>query len=162
MEIRLFREGRNMSTSADRKPVWGFAAFLFGVFSLVAVTLHVSGAVSEPKQSAASQVGQIAAEIRQSAMRALAGEEPPMAPTQSSGWSADRFLLFAVPALACVAAVLGAVGLFRHEAPALPGIGIVMGCSAFVMQYVLWLSLIIGGICLLIFIVRNLDSIFES
>ena len=34
-----------------------------------------------------------------------------------------------------------------------------MGCSAFVMQYVFWLALVIGGICLVIAIINNIDSI---
>ena len=44
-------------------------------------------------------------------------------------------------------------------APTLPAIAIAMGCSAFVMQYVFWLALVIGGICLVIAIINNIDSI---
>ena len=44
-------------------------------------------------------------------------------------------------------------------APTLPAIAIAMGCSAFVMQYVFWLALVIGSICLVIAIINNIDSI---
>lgn len=58
-----------------------------------------------------------------------------------------------------MAAFLGAIGLFRREAPTLPALAIELGCSAFVMQYVFWRALVICGIYLLVAIVNNLDSI---
>jgi len=147
-----------MSTStAGHRPVWGLVAFFVGIIALVAVTLHVSDTFVEPEKSAAQAIGEIAAEIRDSAQRALSGE--PSAAPPARAWDVNRFLQLAVPILAAVAAVLGAIGLFRREAPILPAIAIGMGCSAFVMQYVFWLALVIGGFCLLIAIVNNLDSI---
>ncbi|MEQ8966692.1 MAG: hypothetical protein RID91_12765 [Azospirillaceae bacterium] len=149
-----------MSThTAGHRPVLGLAAFFVGALALVAVTLHISGTFAEPEQSAATTIGEIAAEIRNSAQRALSNDPAPAPPPPSSAWDSEAFLLIAVPVLAGIAAVLGAVGLFRREAPTLPGIAIAMGCSAFVMQYVFWLALLIGGICLLIAIVNNLDGI---
>jgi hypothetical protein len=139
-----------MSTrAAEHRPVWGLAAFLVAAVALVAVTLHVSGIFAEPQRSAATTIGEIAAEIRDSARRALA---PP-------GWTAERALTFAVPILAGMASMLGAIGLFRREAPTLPAIAIGMGCCAFVMQYVFWLALVIGGFCLLVAIMNNIDGI---
>lgn len=145
--------------TAAQRPVWGLAAFFIGVAALVAVTLHVSGVFAEPEQSAATTIGEIAAEIRNSAKRALAGEPAPAPVSEGRDWKAERALALAVPIFAGVAALLGAVGLFRREAPALPAIGIGLGIGAFVMQFAFWMALLIGGICLLVAIINNIDGI---
>ena len=146
-------------STIGHRPVWGLSAFFFGVIALIAVTLHVSGIIVEPEKSTATTIGEIAAEIRDSARRALSNDPSPAPEPPSRAWDAQSVLLFAVPLLAGVAAVLGAIGLFRREAPTLPAIAIGLGCSAFVMQFAFWLALLIGGICLLVAIVNNLDSI---
>lgn len=149
-----------LTRDAGQRPVLGLVAFFVGVAALVAVTLHIAGVFAEPQKSPGATIGEIAAEIRSTAQRALKGEAAPAAPAPAApGWDAERVLMFAVPALAGLAALLGAVGLFRREAPALPSIAIAMGSSAFVMQYVFWLALVIGGICLLVAIVNNIDGI---
>lgn len=144
--------------ATDRRPVWGLTAFLFAVLALIAVSLHVSDAFGPPEKSAATAIGEIAAEIRDSARRAMSGEAPP-APPAAAGWDAERALMLAVPLLAGVAAFLGAVGLFRREPPTLPALAIGMGGAAFAMQYLFWLALIIGGVCLLVAIIGNIDGI---
>lgn len=149
-----------MSTvAAQHRPYWGLTAFLAGVLALVAVTLHVSGTFVETEKSAATAIGEFAAEIRESAKRRLSGEPAPVQEPETRPWDANAFFMIAVPLLAGTAAMLGAIGLFRREAPALPAIAIAMGCGAFVMQYVFWLALIICGICLIIAIINNLDGI---
>jgi len=149
-----------MSTiAAGRRPVLGLLAFVLGAIALVAVTMYVSGTFSAPEKSAATTIGEIAAEIRQSARRALANEPAPAPELAVSGRDIEKILLIAVPILAGAAAVLGAVGLFRREAPTLPAVAIAMGCSAFVTQYLFWLALVIGGICLMVAILKNLDGI---
>jgi hypothetical protein len=149
-----------MSTRpAEHRPVWGLAAFLVAAVALVAVTLHVSGTFAAPQKSAATTIGEIAAEIRDSAWRALTHEPAPAREPAPAAWTAERALTFAVPIFAGMASILGAIGLFRREAPTLPAIAIGMGCCAFVMQYVFWLALVIGGFCLLVAIVNNIGDI---
>lgn len=149
-----------MSTAiVEHRPVWGLAAFFVGVLALVAVTLHISGTFVEPEKSAATTIGEIAAEIRDSAKRALSNDPAPAPAPPERVWDVDRFLQLAIPLLAAVAAVLGAIGLFRRETPTLPAIGITLGVGAFVMQFVFWLALVIGGICILVAIINNMDGI---
>ena len=150
------------ATATKQRPYWGLAAFLVGVIALVAVTLHISGMFVEPEKSAATTIGEIAAEIRESAKRALSNETPPAPEPETRPWDINLIFMIAVPLLAGLAAILGAIGLFRREAPTLPTIAIAMGCGAFVMQYVFWIALLICGICLLIAIVNNLDSILDG
>ncbi len=145
---------------AETRPVWGLAAFIFGVIALVAVTLSISDVfVDEEQASAAATIGEIAAEIRQSAQRALAGEEAPPPQPAPDRMDVQYALLFITPVLAAIAAILGAIGLFRREPVALPTIGIGLGIGAFVMQFAFWLALVIGGICLLVAIINNIDGI---
>lgn len=149
-----------MSTSiVETRPFWGLGAFFVGVAALIVVTLQISGTFAEPQKSAAATIGEFAAEIRNSAKRALTNGPSPASDPASRPRSVEDALFVAIPLLAGLAAILGAIGLFRREAPTLPGIAIAMGCSAFLMQYVFWLALVIGGICLLVAIINNLGEI---
>ena len=146
--------------TVETRPVWGFASFIFGVIALIAVTLSLSDVFTQEQEvSTATAIGEFAAEIRQSAQRALSGEEaPPPAPPP------DRFdvhlaLVIVVSAAGGIAALLGAIGLFRREPSALAGIGMTLGIGAFVMQYLFWLALIIGGIVIIVAIINNIEGI---
>ena len=152
-----------MSTATrDDRPLWGFAAFIVGALALVAVSLQVGGvfATPEPAQSTAQTIGEFAAEIRQSAQRALSGEEAPapVVPVET-GLNMQDILLYAIPGLAALAVVLGSISLFRREGWHLPAIGIGLGLGAVVMQYaIIMAAVIIGGI-LLAAIINNIGDI---
>lgn len=145
--------------TAGHRPVWGLAAFLFGVLALVVVTLPISGTFVEPEKSTAASIGEFAAEIRQSAQRALSNDPAPAPAPPPSAWDIHMTFLIAVPVLAALATILGAIGLFRREIPTLSSIAIAMGCGAFLMQYVFWLALLIGGFFVLVAMLKNLDGI---
>ncbi len=152
-----------MTTEADPndpRPVWGLAAFVFGVLALAAVVFSITDVFTdEPDQSAATAIGEFAAEIRQSAQRALSGEEaPPPAPAPDRV-DVQMALLVIVPVLGGIAAILGAIGLFRREPIALPTLGIGLGLGAFIMQYAFWLALIIGGIAIIVAVINNIEDI---
>ena len=149
------------SAAVENRPSLGLIGFFIGIAALIVVTLHISGTFVEADKSAATTIGEIAAEIKDSAQRAISGDPPPAAEEPASSWDVTRVLVLAIPILAGLAAILGAIGLYRKEAPTLPAIAIALGCAAFTMQYLLWLALIIGGICILVAIINNLDSIFS-
>ena len=147
-----------MTTDIEQnRPVWGLVAFIIGAIALASMTLHISDVFAPPEQSAAQTIGQIAADIRNSATEALTGREAP-AP-EPEPMTLHIAMAFAVPVLAGLATVLGGISLFRGEAPSLPKIAIVMGVGAFVMQFVFWLAVVICGIALLIAIIQNIDGI---
>ncbi|MBK0399183.1 hypothetical protein H0I76_08280 [Limibaculum sp. M0105] len=78
-----------MSTrAAGLRPAWGTTAFFVGVIVLVAVTLHISGTFAEPEKSAAATIGEVAAEIRESARRALSDDPSPAPAPTSRDWDA--------------------------------------------------------------------------
>ena len=110
-------------------------------------------------QTTGSVIGEIAADIKQSTARALSGEAAPKPtpPPQDFGQLATIVALCA----AGLAVMLGGVGLYRNEPHRLSYLAVGIGISAFVMQYVFWLAILICGIALLISIVENLGSIFD-
>lgn len=150
------------TATADDRPVWGLAAFVFGALALVAVSLQVGNVFAEPEtqQSTAEAIGQFAAEIRDSAQRALAGEEPPAPPPPvETGPNLSELLVYIIPGLAVVAVILGAISLFQREAWRLPALGIGLGLGAVVMQYAFAMALMIIGGIILAAIINNIGDI---
>ncbi|MEM7471252.1 MAG: hypothetical protein AAF340_07865 [Pseudomonadota bacterium] len=143
----------------ERPAPWGMIGFILGVVSLLILLVQMS-ALFEPQPKSTGQViGEIAADIKQSAARALSGEpapEPEPVPT-------DYTIAIVIGALclAGAAVVAGGVGLYRHEPHRLSYLAIGFGMSAFVAQFVFWLAVVICGTVLLVTIVKNLDMITE-
>lgn len=147
-----------MDQSIEHRPAkFGFLGFLLGIASLLVIMIQFSGIFEPQPQTAGSVIGEIAADIKQSAERALSGEpapEPEPLPTDYSG-----VITIAALIVAGAAVVLGAFGLYRNEPHRLPYMAVGIGLSVFVMQYVFWLALMICGVVLLISIIGNLDGI---
>jgi len=141
------------------RPVWGVVGVITGAIAVALVLLSLSSVFTGPQPDTATQIGELAAEIRKSAMRSLMGVEQPTPETPAM--TVATVLTIAAPVLAVIAAVCGAIGLFRRESRGLPLLALGFGTSAFVMQYLLILALILGGICLLVAILNNLDSILD-
>ena len=145
---------------AIEKPTkYGLIGFLLGIASLIVILNQLSTFFEPQAQSTGSVIGEIAADIKQSAARALSGEPAPKPtpPPQDFGQLATIVALCA----AGLAVMLGDVGLYRNEPHRLSYLAVGIGLSAFVMQYVFWLAILICGIALLISIVENLGSIFD-
>lgn len=149
-----------MQKIAIEKPTkYGLIGFLLGIASLIVILNQLSTFFEPQAQSTGSVIGEIAADIKQSAARALSGEPAPKPtpPPQDFGQLATIVALCA----AGLAVMLGNVGLYRNEPHRLSYLAVGIGLSAFVMQYVFWLAILICGIALLISIVENLGSIFD-
>ncbi|MFO7919371.1 MAG: hypothetical protein R6U99_00895 [Nioella sp.] len=141
----------------ERPAKFGLMGFMLGVASIVVLLVQLSVLFEPQEQSSGSVIGTIAAEITQSAARAVSGEPAPAATPPPR----DYGLMITITALcaAGLAVILGAVGLYRNEAHRLPYMAVGLGISAFVMQFVFWLAILICGIALLVSIIGNLDSI---
>ena len=138
---------------------YGLLGFLLGIASLIIILIQLSTFFEPQAESTGSVIGEIATDIKQSAARALSGETAPKPtpPPQDFGQLATIVALCA----AGLAVVLGGVGSYRNEPHWLSYLAVGFGLSAFVMQYVFWLAILICGIALLISIVENLGSIFD-
>lgn len=146
-------------TIQERPATFGLVGFLLGIASLVAILIQFSGFFEPQERSTGSVIGEIAADIKQSAARALAGEPAPEPTPPPRDYS--RFITIGALCVAGLAVVLGALGLYRNEPHRLSYMAVGVGVSAFVMQYVFWLAILICGVALLISIIENLDSIFS-
>ncbi|MBT8460742.1 MAG: hypothetical protein HKP37_07775 [Boseongicola sp.] len=149
-----------MVSVAEMRPAkFGFAGFVLGVISVLIVMVQLSSILEPVEQgpSAGQVIGEIAAEIKQSAQRALSGEPAPEPEPVTPDYG--QYIIVGAMCLATIAVILGGIGLYRHEPHRLSYLAVGFGISAFVMQYVFWLALLICGIVLLVSIIGNLDSI---
>lgn len=144
-------------TIDGRRAKFGLIGFLLGVVSLVVILVQVSAFFEPQEKSSGTTIGEIAADIKQSAARAMAGEPAPerAPPPRDFG----QIAMIAALCAAGVAVVLGSIGLYRNEPPRLAYMAVGAGFSAFAMLYVFWLAILICGVVLLISIIGNLDSI---
>lgn len=146
-------------TFKDQPAKFGLIGFMLGVASLVVILVQLSAFFQPQEKTSGSIIGEIAADIKQSAARALKGEPAPKPtpPQQDYG----RFVTIAALCVAGIAVALGGIGLYRNEPHRLSYMAVGIGLSAIVMQYMFWLAILICGVALLISIVRNLDTIFD-
>lgn len=142
---------------ADPTPTLGWIAFIAGAVALLLVLVQFYAGPFAPQQDAATSIGEIAAEIRQSAMRAMAGEPQPAPVTVP--WDIDRVMALVAAVLAGGAIVIGLAGLLRGEMrrPASAAIG--LGVAAVTFQFLTWLALLIAGVILLSAIIYNIGDI---
>lgn len=145
-------------TIKERPAKFGLAGFMLGIVSLVVILIQLSAFFEPEEKSSGTVIGEIAADIKQSAARALAGEPAPKPTPPPRNYS--HVITIAGLCVAGIAVVLGGIGLYRNEPHRLSYLAVGIGVSAFAMQYVFWLTILICGVALLISIIGNLDSIF--
>lgn len=145
-----------------RPPKFGFIGFVLGVIALLVIMVQLSSLFEpvEPGPSAGQMIGEIAADIKQSAARALSGEPAPPPPPAPVDYG--RYIVIAAMAIAAIAVVMGGVGLYQGEPHRLSYLAVGFGISAFVMQYFFWLAMLICGVVLLVSIMNNLGDIFDG
>lgn len=139
---------------------WGYAAVVFGVAALAIAMLTVFGGPFSPQPSVGQTIGEIAGDMRASALRAVRGEEQP--PPVPQPWDIDRVLMVTAPLLAVGAIALSLVSAIRREGLKLASYGAVLGVSAIVFQFVWWIALLICGMILLVSIMENFGDIIGS
>ena len=142
-----------------RQANFGLVGFLLGVASCVFILIQLPAFFEPSEKTSGSVIGEIAADIKLSAARALTGEPAP-APTPAPQ-DYGQVLTIAALCVAAVAVMLGGIGLYRNEPHRLPYLAVGIGISAIVMQFVFWLAILICGVALLISIIGNLDSILS-
>lgn len=147
------------SSTEKETATFGLLGCLLGIVSLVVILIQMSAFFEPEAKSTGTFIGEIAAEIKQSAARALAGEPAPAPVPLPPDYG--QVILIAALCGAGLAAVLGAIGLYRHEPHRLSYLALGFGTSAFVMQFAFWVAVLICGVVLLISIISNLDSIFS-
>ena len=143
----------------ERPAKFGLVGFMLGIVSLIVILIQISAFFEPQEKSSGSVIAEIAADIKQSAVRVLAGEPAPEPAPPPQDYK--QFITIAALCVAGIAVLFGGIGLYRNEPHRLSYMAIGIGVSAFFMQYVFWLAILICGVALLISIIGNLDSIFD-
>lgn len=149
------------SAQADPNPFrkWGLWAVLTGALALTLVFVQIVGPSLQPQPSAATQIGDMAGEIKRAAWRSFLGlpkPEPEVQPTPV--WT---YLALAAPILGIVAMVLSLVSGLLRENWRFAAYGASLGISAIVFQYVWWVALLFVGVLLLVAMIENIGDIFS-
>jgi len=111
----------------------GWLGFTLGALALVLVVSHFFSGPFAPQQSAGVTVGELVAEMRDSALRSFRGEDQP-APV-AVPWDIDDWLRLAGGVLGAGALVLAVASLVRRE-PYEVGVGaVVLGGGAIAFQF---------------------------
>ena len=139
------------------KSIAGMVSFVTGALALLMVLAHFWNGPIAPQQRASVTVGEIAAEIRQSALRKLKGQPQP-APV-AEPWTIDKTLKLIASLLAGTAVVAGAASYVRKERLRAAIAGSVLGASAITFQLFTWTILIIAGAIIFDAIISNISGI---
>ncbi|MEM7320165.1 MAG: hypothetical protein AAF408_14225 [Pseudomonadota bacterium] len=138
---------------------WGFWAVLTGAVAVILVFAQMIGPTFESGPSAATQVGEIAGEIKRSAWRTFLGlpsKEPEV--TSVSGWN---YVAMVIPVLGMVAILLSVISGVMRENRRYSVYGTSLGIAAVVFHYFWWVALLIAGVVLLVSIIENIGDIFS-
>ena len=139
------------------RPTAGMIGFAIGAAAVLLVLIHFWAGPFAPQQSAGISIGEIAGEIRDSAVRALSGEQQPE--PAAAAWDIDRILNLLAAALAGAAIVLGLLALVRRETWRPAAGAIALGVSAVTFQFFIWIIVIAVGLIVLFMVIQNLDVI---
>ncbi len=147
-----------MQDAVQQRPAtFGLLGFVLGVVSLVVILIQLSAFFEPQQKSSGAVIGEIAAEIKLSAARVLAGKPAPEAAPPKPDYG--QIIAVAAMVVAGVAVMLGGIGLYRNEPHRLSYLAVGVGLSSIVMFYFFWLAVLICGAMLLVAIIKNLDSI---
>lgn len=142
---------------ASPRPIAGCTGFVLGALALMLVLVQFWAGPFSPQQRAGVSIGEIAAEMRQAAIRKQQGlPQPPPAPAP---WNSDRLLKVIAASLAGLAVILGGAALVRRETwrPAVGGIA--LGGGAIALHVFIWGILIVIGASVLCVIIQNVTGI---
>lgn len=149
-------------TAPSIRAPFGWFAFLFGAASLLLVLVHFWSGPFAPQQSTGVSIGELAGEIKDSAIRSIKGEPQP-AP-EAEPWDIDRVLKAVAAVLTGGSVILALVSFLRHEPYRVGAFGITLGVGAILFQLFTWAILAIIGALIIIAIIESLGlrGIFDG
>lgn len=139
-------------SAPDKSAFLGWFGFALGALALVLVVSHFFSGPFAPQHSAGVTVGELAAEMRDSALRSLRGEAQP-API-AVPWDIDDWLRLAGGILGAGSVVLAVASFVRRE-PYGVGVGaMVLGGGAIAFQFFAMTVMMLIGIFLVLGIAK--------
>ncbi|KIN63163.1 hypothetical protein Z946_2026 [Sulfitobacter noctilucicola] len=132
---------------------------LSGALALILVFVQIAGPTFEAQPSAASQIGEIAGEIKRSAWKSFLGLPKPEPEVASvSIWN---YVAIAAPVFGVIAIVLSLVSGVLRENARYPMYGASLGAAAIVFHFFWWVALLVAGVVLIAVIIENIGDIFS-
>lgn len=139
---------------------FGYAAIILGLCALTMTVVHFFGGPFAPQQSAGVSLGELTAEIAQSAKRSVLGQPQPAPATRP--WDTDRIVDVAAPVLAVFALALAVFAYVQHEPRRLVVSGIALGSGALLFQFFAWYALALIGVLLIYAMMDSLGEFFSG
>ncbi|WP_170360409.1 hypothetical protein [Ruegeria arenilitoris] len=148
-------------TAADTgNPVFGWAGFCLAALALFAALFVFWAGPFAPQQSTGVTLGELAAELGKSTLRAAAGMEQPaaVAPTRDL----DDFLQIGVAMLGGLAIVVSVIGILRHEKRRPAIAGVVIGTGAILFQFFAMAFFAFLGALVIMALLNSFSDVFSG
>ena len=114
-----------------------------GALALLMGLVHFWAGPFAPQKPVETSIAEAAVEIRDAAMRAMKGEEPP--PPERAEWNIDRTIETATGSFGGLAIVLAMVGFVAREPKRNVAGAVFLGASALAFQFFTWFALALIG-----------------
>lgn len=145
-------------TSEIPRSILGWSGFAMGAVALLLTLVVFWAGPFAPQQTTGVSLGELAADIAQSAARSVVGEPQPepVSPTRDL----DDYLQILVGVVAGVAIVLGVAALVRHEHKRAAVSGIALGGLAIGVQLFAYTIMMIACVIVVSAVVYALKDVF--
>ncbi|WP_209598495.1 hypothetical protein [Ruegeria sp. HKCCSP351] len=150
----------DITSSGSANPIFGWVGFCIASLALFAALFVFWAGPFAPNQSSGVSLGELAAEIGKSTLRAAAGMEQPEPVARAR--DLDDFLQIGVAMLGGLAVILSVVGILRHERrrPAIAGIAV--GIGAILFQFFAFAFFAFLGVLIIMALLNSFSDVFSG
>ena len=150
----------DVAVADTANPVFGWIGFCLAAITLFAALFVFWAGPFAPQQSTGVSLGELAAELGKSTLRAAAGLEQPEPVAQTR--DLDDFLRIGVAMLGVVAIVLSVIGLLRHERRRPAIAGITVGVGAILFQFFAFAFFAFLGVLVIMALLNSFSDVFSG
>ncbi|NOD33215.1 MULTISPECIES: hypothetical protein [unclassified Ruegeria] len=150
----------DMTATDTANPVFGWIGFFLAAMALFAALFVFWAGPFAPQQSTGVSLGELAAELGKSTLRAAAGLEQPAPVAQTR--DLDDYLQIGVAMLGGLAIVVSVIGILRHERmrPAIAGVAV--GIGAILFQFFAFAFFAFLGVLVIMALLNSFSDVFSG
>ncbi len=149
-----------MTATQSASPVFGWIGFCLAAMALFAALFVFWAGPFAPQQSTGVSLGELAAEIGKSTLRAAAGLEQPEPVAQTR--DLDDFLQIGVAMLGGLAIVVSVIGILRHERMRPAIAGVCVGIGAILFQFFAFAFFAFLGVLVIMALLNSFSDVFSG
>ncbi|MEM9127053.1 MAG: hypothetical protein AAGB28_14795 [Pseudomonadota bacterium] len=141
-------------------PYFGWTGFCLAAVALFSALFVFWAGPFAPQQSTGVSLGELAAELGKSTLRAAAGlEQPePVVPARD----VDNVLRIGVAMLGGLAIVVSVIGILRHEKMRPAIAGVVIGVGAILFQFIAFAFFAALGVLVIMALLHSFSDVFSD